>query len=242
MQTLKSLLPAALKCGLKRWRRRAFEAVGSGRFSRPALYGLDRKLEQHLDFAGGFFVEAGANDGFTQSNTYHFECFRHWRGLLIEPVPMLAAECRRNRRVPVVEAALVARESPGATVALQFAGLMSTVRGALGDADTVARHVQKGLAAQNLPATYCLQVPARTLSSILDEIGFSGPIDLLSLDVEGAEPEALAGIDLARHAPRFICVEARRRGEIEACLGELYEVAEILTDKGEYQDILYRRL
>ena len=33
----------------------------------------------------GFFIEAGAYDGQTMSNTLHFERFRNWTGLLIEP-------------------------------------------------------------------------------------------------------------------------------------------------------------
>jgi len=84
-----------------RTRRAAHEAVGSARYSRMALNRIDRKLERHLDFDGGVFVEAGANDGVTQSNTYYFEKFRGWTGLLVEPEPALAAACRRNRRAPV---------------------------------------------------------------------------------------------------------------------------------------------
>ena len=32
-------------------------------------------------------------------------------------------------------------------------------------------------------------------------------VDLLILDVEGAEPDVLAGLDFARHAPRFLVVK-----------------------------------
>lgn len=241
MQNLKSVLPPPFKTKLRRWRRWAFESVGSERYSRPALGGIDRKLERHLDFDGGFFVEAGANDGYEQSNTYYFEKLRRWTGVLIEPVPALAVECRRNRGVPVVEAALVARESPGRMVELQFAGLMSILSEARADAAAVTEHVRKGVEVQGLQGTYCLQVRARTLSSILDEVGMRGPIDLLSLDVEGAEVAALEGIDFGRHAPQFICVEARERAKIESVLGAGYELVEVLTEKGEYQDVLYRR-
>src|SRR4051794_4141832 len=57
----------------KRARRLAAEAHGDFSLSRPALYGMAGRLDRHLDFDGGFFVEAGANDGFDQSNTYHLE-------------------------------------------------------------------------------------------------------------------------------------------------------------------------
>jgi FkbM family methyltransferase len=215
--------------------------VGIGRYSRPALHQIDRKLEGYLDFDGGFFVEAGANDGYRVSNTYYFEKMRGWSGLLVEPVPELAAECRRNRRGPVVEAALVTTAVPGATVELHFAGLMSTVTGVFGDPAATAAHVAQGLAVQGLKESYRLQVPARTLTAILDEAKIAREIDLLSLDIEGGELAALRGLDLARFAPRFVCVEARARGEIDALLAGRYRVAEVLSESKEYQDVLYQR-
>jgi FkbM family methyltransferase len=202
---------------------------------------LDRKLERHLDIDGGFFIEAGANDGYRASNTYYFEKIRGWRGVLVEAVPALATECRRNRRGPVFAAALVAAAESGDTVELHFAGLMSTVEGTLGDATATAEHVARGLAVQAIPASYRLQVPARTLAQILDEADITREIDLLSLDIEGGEPAALRGLDLPRYAPRYLCVEARSRGEVESVLGNRYEVAEILNDAGSYQDVLFRR-
>jgi FkbM family methyltransferase len=224
---------------LSRSGRSLCETMGVARYSRPAQYSIDRKLERHLDFDGGFFIEAGANDGYDQSNTYYFEKMRGWTGVLIEPVPALAVECRRNRRGPVVEAALVAEARPGERVELHFAGLMSTLDGALGGAAETARHVAQGLEVQRLAGSYRLQVPARTLSAILDELAINRPIDLLSLEVEGAEAAALRGLDFARHAPRFVCVEARDRPAIETVLSPRYRLLEVLTDLGSHQDLLY---
>lgn len=234
-------LPTVIRRSAARLRRSACEAMGIARYSRPALYEIDWRLERHIDVDAGVFVEAGANDGFRQSNTYYFEKLRNWSGLLIEPVPELAAECRRNRRSAVVEAALVSAGFSGQTVEINFAGLMSTVTGMLGDEAATAAHVETGVRVQQLQQSYSLRVPARTLSSILDEAQLKSDIDLLSLDVEGGELEALRGLDFTRHAPRFICVEARDRAGIEALLGERYAVAEVLTDFSEYRDLLYRR-
>ena len=234
-------LPPALRRPLARLRRTTCEALGNARYSRPAQHQLDRKLERHLDFDRGCFVEAGANDGYLLSNTYYFEKIRGWSGLLVEPVPALAAECRRNRGARVFQAALVAAAAPGETVVLHYAGLMSTVAGAMGDAAMTADHVAKGLAVQGLTGTYELQVPARTLTDILDEAGLTQEIDLLSLDVEGGEPSALRGLDFGRYAPRFICVEARARAEIDALLAARYRVAEVLAEASAYQDVLYQR-
>jgi FkbM family methyltransferase len=234
--------PHDFRQSLKRVRRCACEAVGVLRYSRPSLYGIDRKLERHLDLDGGVFIEAGANDGVRQSNTYYFEKIRGWTGLLVEPVPELAVECRKNRRKSVVsEAALVAGEVVGATVELYVAGLMSTVAGALGDEAATARHVAAAREVQGLAAVRRIRVRARALSVLLDELGIGREIDLLSLDVEGAEETALRGIDFTRHAPRFICVEARDAAGIAGVLEPRYRLAEVLTDVGTHRDLLYAR-
>jgi FkbM family methyltransferase len=203
----------------KRERRLAEEAKGSDRLSRPALNDLDRKLDAIIDRDGGFFVEAGANDGFTQSNTYWLQRFRAWRGLLVEPVPELAAEARITRPdTPVVECALVGPEDDGTTVRMNFGGCMSAIQGAVDEG-----YSQFGTL--GWADSYEMDVPARTLSSLFDEHGIEG-IDLLSLDVEGFEVGALSGLDLSRHRPRYILVEIvdKENGQppIDAMLLEHY--------------------
>ena len=47
---------------------------------------LDKKLDILLNHKeNGFYIELGAFDGITQSNTYFFELNRGWKGILIEP-------------------------------------------------------------------------------------------------------------------------------------------------------------
>jgi len=204
---------------------------------RPRYHGLnelDRKLEAHLDFDRGIFVEAGANDGLNQSNTLYFEARRRWRGLLVEPIPALAERCRRNRPRALVECcALVPLDDAGKTLTMIDANLMSLVRGAMKTAEDERRHIATASAIQRLEPRE-VEVVGQPLSLLLDRHGFAH-VDLLSLDVEGYELQALKGIDFARHRPRFILVEARYRAEIDAFLAPHYAVRDVLS----HHDVLY---
>ena len=163
---------------------------------------LDEKLEPYVDFDNGIFVEAGANDGQTQSNTAYFARHRGWRGLLVEPIPELAGRCRLARPESIVEnCALVASDADGQSVPMTYCGLMSVVDGGWSDPEAERAHVETGRQIQSL-TTYRIDVPGRSLSALLDQHGIER-VDLLSLDVEGFERQALEGLDLARHRPRF---------------------------------------
>jgi FkbM family methyltransferase len=220
-------------------RRHLFERFGSARYSRPALFDMDRKLERHLPQHGGFFVEAGANDGYLQSNTYYLERFKGWSGILVEPVPELFRLCVAERpRTRVINAALVAEDRPGATVRMVYGGLMSVVSGSRGSPAADHEHARAG-SQFGWDRTYEVDVPARTLASILDEAG-SPAIDLLSLDVEGYEVEVLRGLQLDRHAPRYLLIEIldaeSTRDELAELISDRYEAVEELSP----YDVLYR--
>jgi FkbM family methyltransferase len=214
-------------------RRRAFERFSSYRFSRTGAHGIDEKLQRYLDFDGGFFVEAGANDGVNYSNTYYLERARGWTGVLVEGIPSLYRACVRHRpRSRVVNCALVPPDAEGRLVKMHYSNLQSIVSGAL-----PYEHVEAGLRSQ-AERTYDVQVPGRTLSSVLDEAR-PPRFDLLVLDVEGYEAEVLRGLDLDRHAPRFALIEVLNepaRAGIEAALGGRYEEVERLTPT----DVLFR--
>jgi FkbM family methyltransferase len=215
------------------YRCRLFEALGSQRYSRPALFGMDRALAELLPRQGGTFVEAGAHDGYTQSNTYYLERHRGWSGVLVEAVPELAALCRRRRpRAYVAGCALVGPDFAQDSVQVQFGDLMSTV-GADGS------HAAGGLAVAGRRG-YSTEVPARTLSSVLGDAGVAD-IDLLVLDVEGRELDVLSGLELERHSPRYLLIEALDRAAqqpgIDAALAARYEFLDPLSD----YDLLYRR-
>ena len=62
---------------------------------------------------GGFFIECGALDGETRSNTLFFERFRNWTGLLIEADPINYQQVlSRNRKAYVVPSCAAVTDYP----------------------------------------------------------------------------------------------------------------------------------
>jgi FkbM family methyltransferase len=154
----------------------------------------------------------------------------------VEGIPELARRCARHRpRSTVVNCALVAAGHPEPTVTMCYSNLHSIVE----DAEVPAGHVEAGVRSQGERGSYEVEVPARTLSWVLDEAG-APEVDLLVLDVEGYESQVLAGLDLDRHAPRFALIEAlddAAKARIDALLLGRYEEVERVTPT----DVLYRR-
>jgi len=187
-------------------------------------------LQEHLPReTGGTFLEAGAHDGWTGSNTYSLEAIRGWRGALVEPVPELYRQCLRNRSARAFNCALVSRDYLGAEITVETAGLLSAVIGSpLFD--------QSRRMASEYYGDYTrrqISVPARTLDSLILECGFA-QLDFLSLDVEGFEELALRGLDLDLRPPRFILVEANFPEPIHQLLDPRYRLVASLGERDRF--------
>ena len=58
-------------------------------------------IRQYLGEQGGYFVEVGANEPCSLSQTWHLAQLG-WVGMLIEPIPVLCDELRKQRPESVV--------------------------------------------------------------------------------------------------------------------------------------------
>ncbi len=177
-----------------------------------SLNQLDRKLEKYIDYDNGYFVELGANDGVTQSNSLYFEKYRNWRGLLVEPAPQNYLKCRQNRSVldSIYCAACVSFDYPQEFVRIAYSNLMSTPVSLESDIQDPRAHAQLGdRFLGNGETVFEFGAVARTLNSLLLEAESPSVIDFLSLDVEGAELEVLKGVDHQAFRFKYLLVECR---------------------------------
>lgn len=214
-------------------RRNLYEFFGNPKYSKPALNAIDDKLAKYLGYRGGFFIEVGANDGFTQSNTYFLEKFLGWSGILIEPIPNLFEQCRKTRtKSAVFNCALVSNDYSSKAVSMRYANLMSLTEGALSNRSIESEHISAGLKVQNLDRSYKIDVPARTLESVLDDVKDKPAIiDFFSLDVEGYELNVLNGLDLEKYRPKYLLLEDFfNTQEVHSYLAVYYSLVEMFTD------------
>lgn len=140
---------------------------------------------------GGTYVEMGALDGTTYSNTRFFDLALQWGGLLIEPseVPFakLQKSARARGRNTLVNAVVCAQNHT-----VRFSESAGGNRRAMsGVTDAVPRSLLR-----RHSRSRTRRMPCRPLASLLHEAGIRS-VDFFSLDVEGSELTVLQTMDWA---------------------------------------------
>jgi FkbM family methyltransferase len=154
------------------------------------------------DFFGdrreGVFLDVGAATPIENSTTYYLEHHLGWSGIAIDALPDYApAWAEKRSRSKYLQ--LLVSDHVGEPEAFyrahieRFRGLSST-------------QAEREVSGMTVTGDELL-VPTATLDAVLEAHGIER-IDFLSLDIEGAEPKALAGFDIERFRPALVCIEA----------------------------------
>ena len=150
----------------------------------------------------GVFVEVGAFDGYTFSNTWGL-AQRGWRGIYVEPIPKYANECRKNhvkhRNVSVIEK--IVSSTTGDKETIFLAGTLSTTSTEQLESYRLQEWSQKHVSDKQIVVT------TTTLHDLLETENVNVGFDLLVVDVEGTEDIVFSGFDIAWWKPKMIIVE-----------------------------------
>lgn len=187
MNPLKSLIPQAARTSLKRLLYRLSLTASQA--------GQDYWIyaEAFNEMRAGYFVDIGAHDGITLSNTYLLEARYQWTGICIEANPITYEKLRKNRRSTCVNTCLDQSEREVDFVCNDVLGGIADRDVRNNDADASALKVTR--------------LKARPLIDILKECKAPRLIDYLSIDVEGAEERVLGGFDFTAHTFKAITIE-----------------------------------
>lgn len=142
---------------------------------------------------GGTFLDIGAFNGVTGSNTCYFEKWRGWTGHLVEPVAENRDAAAQWRSAPILPYAVSDTDGEADFIAItkgytQMSGLEETYDPAM----------LKRVRSDKRHAEDRITVKTRTLNSIFAEAGVTS-VDFVSLDIEGGEMAALRAFDFDAH-------------------------------------------
>lgn len=168
-------------------------------FSQDKLIDKILKKKEH-----GFFVDIGANDGISGSNSYFFEKFRKWNGIGIEPNPLVYEKYLQNRKSDGINAA-VSRLS-GEMEFMQCEGYTEMLSGLIDSYD--ASHIQRieKEIKQHGGSYRKIKVPCFTLNEILTKANVT-EVDYCSIDTEGNESEIIKSINFSKFSFNVFSIE-----------------------------------
>ena len=151
-------------------------------------------LDYFKNAKGLYFVDVGANDGITLSNTYLLEKDFEWKGVCIEPDPEVYKKLVENRTCHTVNKPVYNASDVEVQFQIRQDSMLS------GISEYLKRHTTQ-------PNKELTLIKTKTLTDILDEAKAPRHIQYLSLDTEGSEYEILKGLDFSKYSFEIIDVE-----------------------------------
>ena len=187
----------------------------------------------------GMFVEAGAWDGEYLSNTLYLEAKYNWTGLLVEPNSGAFKKLvTRNRKAFSVHSCLSVTPHPD-IVEFDSADVFGGINKELENVDNKNLVRMRDSIPENMRTTETVE--CYPLYSLLLAIGRADRVDLLSLDIEGAELAVLRAIPWTKVNIELVMIEVNHSDQekihsVMTAAG--YGVHKRLKDL----DIIYKKL
>lgn len=161
---------------------------------------------------GGVFVEFGATNGRTNSNSWLLEEKYGWTGVLAEPNPVWHADLKRNRSAAIDLRCIHA--GSGETVMFTATDSVDPELSGISDFQAGAHFADARAKGVQIP------VETVSLNQLLADHRTPCDIDYMSIDTEGSEYAILSQFDFAKYRVKLMSVEqnATTEPQLEALL------------------------
>lgn len=152
----------------------------------------------------GFFLEIGAYDGKTLSNTLFFEEHRNWKGICIEPIPSAFEKLKKNRKCECINGCIAAQD--GFVEFLHVDGASEMLSGMVDKYNPIhCERIDKELKELGGEKKY-FKVASYNLNNILSQRNIP-EIDFCSIDIEGGELDLVKSIDFSKIKINCLSIE-----------------------------------
>jgi len=178
----------------------------------PLLYysqiGQDRYyIEQVAKFkCNGIFLDIGAYDGITGSNSYFLEKNLNWKGLLIECNPEIVNECRKNRNAYICDKAIYKESNTMIDFIIPRGKEITGGKAQLSGIKDYLREESISCFNESYKEHTIIKVATININELLEQYDMY-IIDYMSLDIEGYELEILKQIDFNKYKILYLTVD-----------------------------------
>jgi FkbM family methyltransferase len=170
-------------------------------------YQQDRILDQVFfpDSGPGFFLDIGANDGITYSNTYFLEKEKGWKGICVEPLPDTFQKLAANRNCILENCAVGAETRKDVFLAISgYAEMLSGLKSNYNKKhlQRIDAEIEKYGGAKREIEINLFNINELLLKHKVERI------DYCNIDTEGSELEILQALDFHKTPIDVLTVEA----------------------------------
>jgi FkbM family methyltransferase len=167
--------------------------------------GQDKFVDEYLNgLENGFFIDIGANDGKSSSNTLFFEEFRNWSGICIEPGPDEFEKLNSFRKSLNIKCCISYYD--GESDFTYIRGYSNMLSGLSESYDDKHKMRINSEVRSHGGEVLNIKIPVFKLQTILDENNIID-IDYCSIDTEGSELNVIKSIDFDKTNIKIFSIE-----------------------------------
>jgi len=185
------------------------------KYHSKSQFGQDRWILEYLGFPeNGYYVDIGAADGVSGSNTYGLDKHLHWNGLCIDPF------YRNSKNRTCIAIKEVVSDYDGETVEFVVAGDLSGVKETIDEWWPRVKNNKR------------VKFKTKSLKTIFAANNVPACINYVNLDIEGGEYKALSTFPFNQYCFQTITLEHNTFNKNPIAIKKRAKISKLLTQHG----------